>query len=166
MAYSHGNAQLRHTSLTNKWGVYLNLSCWGWCERTSGNPPRHSPPSEHWSPGTSALHRQKSTHSRWKKRKKEKSEKDKGTNKRQDGEAYRIIQSKGIRRKTDLKCEIMQIYHRLPFSWAKRDASRKVTSLSASRSFLLPHRIITMLGLARVRASVSQLVRALYVSRL
>lgn len=41
-----------------------------------------------------------------------------------------------------------------------------MTSRSASRSFLLPQRMTTMLGLARVRASVSQLVRALYVSLL
>lgn len=31
---------------------------------------------------------------------------------------------------------------------------------------MLPQRIITILGLAKVLASVSQLVRALYVSRL
>ena len=42
----------------------------------------------------------------------------------------------------------------------------KVTSLSDSKSFLLPTNTMTMLGLARVLASVSQLVRALYVSRL
>ena len=42
----------------------------------------------------------------------------------------------------------------------------KVTSLSASRSFLFPTNTMTMLGLASVLASVSQLVRALYVSRL
>ena len=42
----------------------------------------------------------------------------------------------------------------------------KVTSLSASRSFLFPTSTMTMLGLASVRASVSQFVRALYVSRL
>lgn len=65
-----------------------------------------------------------------------------------------------------LKSRTVFAWHQLPFSWAKRDASRKVTSLSASRSFLLPQRIMMMLGLAKVRASVSQLVRALYVSRL
>ena len=41
-----------------------------------------------------------------------------------------------------------------------------VTSRSASRSFLFPTITMTMLGLASVLASVSQLVRALYVSRL
>lgn len=53
-----------------------------------------------------------------------------------------------------------------PFSWAKREASRKVTSRSGSRSFLLPQRMTTMLGLASVRASVSQAANELYVSRL
>ena len=56
-------------------------------------------------------------------------------------------------------------YH-LPFSWANLLASKNVTSRSASKSFLLPTSIITMFGLASVRASVSQFVRALYVSRL
>jgi len=53
-----------------------------------------------------------------------------------------------------------------PFSCANLLASMKVTSLSDSRSLLFPTKTMTMLGLARVRASVSQLVRALYVSRL
>ena len=44
-------------------------------------------------------------------------------------------------------------------------ASRKVTSRSSSRSFLLPTRRMTMAGLARVRASVSQLARLLKDSR-
>ena len=44
-------------------------------------------------------------------------------------------------------------------------ASRKVTSLSSSKSFLLPTRRIMIAGLAKVRASVNQLVRALNVSR-
>ena len=43
-------------------------------------------------------------------------------------------------------------------------ASKKVTSLS-SKSFLFPTRIMTMLGLARVRASVNQSVSALKESR-
>lgn len=54
----------------------------------------------------------------------------------------------------------------LPFSWAKREASRNVTSLSASRSFLFPHRMMTMFWLASILASLSHVVRALYVSRL
>lgn len=54
----------------------------------------------------------------------------------------------------------------LPFSCANLLASRKVTSLSASRSFLLPQRMMTMFGLANVLASVSHFVKALYVSRL
>nr|CAD7264550.1 unnamed protein product [Timema shepardi] len=49
----------------------------------------------------------------------------------------------------------------VPFSWAKRLASRKVTSLVASRSFLLPTSRMMMFGLARVRASDSQLDKAL-----
>lgn len=53
-----------------------------------------------------------------------------------------------------------------PFSCANRLASRKVTSRSASRSRLLPTSITTMFALARVRASLSQLLRALNVSRL
>ena len=44
-------------------------------------------------------------------------------------------------------------------------ASRKVTSRSSSRSFLFPTRRMTMEGLASVRASVSQFVRALKDSR-
>ena len=44
-------------------------------------------------------------------------------------------------------------------------ASRKVTSLSSSKSFLLPTRRIMIDGLANVRASVNQFVRALNVSR-
>lgn len=43
-------------------------------------------------------------------------------------------------------------------------ASRKVTSLSSSKSFLLPTRRIMIAGLANVRASVSQFVSALKVS--
>lgn len=54
----------------------------------------------------------------------------------------------------------------VPFSCAKREASRNVTSLSASRSFLFPHRMITMFWLASILASLSHVVRALYVSRL
>lgn len=54
----------------------------------------------------------------------------------------------------------------LPFSCAKRLASRNVTSRSPSRSLLFPTRIITMLGLARVFASLNQLPSALNVSRL
>lgn len=54
----------------------------------------------------------------------------------------------------------------LPFSWAKREASRNVTSLSASRSFLFPHRMMTMFWLASILASLNHVVRALYVSRL
>ena len=51
------------------------------------------------------------------------------------------------------------------FSWANLLASMKVTSRSSSRSFLFPTRRMTMDGLARVLASVSQLVSALKVSR-
>jgi len=51
------------------------------------------------------------------------------------------------------------------FSCANLLASRKVTSLSSSKSFLLPTRRIMIAGLAKVRASVNQLVRALNVSR-
>lgn len=54
----------------------------------------------------------------------------------------------------------------VPFSCAKRLASRNVTSRSPSRSRLLPTRIMTMLGLASVLASLSQLPSALKVSRL
>ena len=43
-------------------------------------------------------------------------------------------------------------------------ASRKVTSLSSSKSFLLPTRRIMIAGLANVRASVNQFVSALKVS--
>lgn len=42
----------------------------------------------------------------------------------------------------------------------------KVTSLSDSKSLLFPTITMTILGLARVRASVNQFVSALYVSRL
>ena len=54
----------------------------------------------------------------------------------------------------------------LPFSCANLLASIKVTSLSLSKSFLLPTKTMTILGLAKVRASVNQFVSALYVSRL
>jgi len=54
----------------------------------------------------------------------------------------------------------------VPFSCAKRLASRNVTSRSASRSRLLPTRMMTMLGLASVRASDNQFASALKVSRL
>ena len=45
----------------------------------------------------------------------------------------------------------------LPFSWAKRDASKNETWRSASRSRLLPTSRITTFGLARLRASLSHL---------
>lgn len=41
-----------------------------------------------------------------------------------------------------------------------------MTSLSESRSFLFPHRMMTMFWLASILASLSHVVRALYVSRL
>lgn len=68
----------------------------------------------------------------------------------------------------DSSLGLIWMFHwmRLPCSCAKREASMKVTSRSASRSFLLPTSTITMSGLASVRASVSQLVSAVYVSRL
>ena len=44
-------------------------------------------------------------------------------------------------------------------------ASRNVTSLSSSKSFLFPTRMMTMAGLARVRASVNQFARLLKDSR-
>ena len=53
-----------------------------------------------------------------------------------------------------------------PFSCANLLASRKVTSRSSSKSFLLPTSRITIWGLASVLASVSQFVRQLKDSRL
>ncbi len=44
-----------------------------------------------------------------------------------------------------------------PFSWLKREASKKVTSLSSARSILLPTSMIVMSELASERASLSQL---------
>lgn len=51
------------------------------------------------------------------------------------------------------------------FSCAKLLASKKVTSRSSSRSFLLPTRMMMMCGLARVRVSLSQFESVLKESR-
>lgn len=61
--------------------------------------------------------------------------------------------------------EMMYIICNLPFSWANVLASRNVISLASSKSFLFPTNNITIFGLAKVRASFSQLVRALKESR-
>lgn len=66
----------------------------------------------------------------------------------------------------NIKHELLYTWNSIPFSCAKREASKNVTSRSASKSFLLPTRTITISALASVLASVSQLFSALYVSRL
>lgn len=53
----------------------------------------------------------------------------------------------------------------IPFSCANWLASMNVTSLACSKSFLLPTSKMTILGLANVRASLSQFERALKESR-
>ncbi len=71
-------------------------------------------------------------------------------------------------RKTDYWAwrRLQRYQNYLPFSFAKLLASSKVTSRCASRSLLLPTRMMMMLGLAKLRASVSQFCKELNDSRL
>ncbi|GBP04950.1 Endoribonuclease Dicer [Eumeta japonica] len=63
--------------------------------------------------------------------------------------------------KADLQRMHEEVCEYLPFSWANVLASKNVTSLASSKSFLFPTNRITILGLANVRASLSQFVKAL-----